>query len=986
MPRRTVLSPAQREDFERLPSKPQELVRHYTLSREDMALIIPRRQGRNRLSFALALCLLRYPGRALRPREPLPRELVAFVAEQTDDAPEDFDGYAGRDETRREHLAFLTAALGLRAFSRETHFQSLVDWLAPVAFENPDSVFLIGALLNEFGRRAILNPGLSEIERVAAAAQTRALRQAFKSVCRHLDQARRQALDAWLEVDPRLDQTRFSWARQSPGAPSAAAMLELLERLKAIEELKLPGAILDAIPLSRRRSLTREGLRVSISHLRDYTPERRWATIAVCLLETSRALADEAVAAHDRLMSKMLNRSRQKQAALLKSQAARVRETLRFFSRLGQFLAPARQEGKDGWKAMDAAAPWETTLQAFAQAGELAESRTFDPLAHVEASHSQTRRWAPQFLAQLDFQAERGSADVLEAVNILRRMNRSGGRKLPPSAPVSFVSKAWSAHVVKPGGALDKPCYELCVLDELRKRLRSGDIWVPGSREHLELDSYLLAPAAFAELLAAGELPVAVETDFNAYIAQRRGVLAQEMERVESLARQGKLEGVLIEGDKLSIKPWRGVPAPESALSLADLAYGNIPRPKITDLLVEVDAWTGFCEEFANLRTGLPAQNKRALLAVILADGINLGLDRMSESCPEVTLEQLRWMADWHVRPECYDKALARIVNAHSRTKLAQAWGDGAASSSDGQRFAAGGRGQGLGQINARHGKKPGVVVYTHFSNQKASYKAALISAAVSEAPHVLDGLLYHLSDLQIEEHYTDTGGFTEHVFAMCHLLGFRFAPRLRGLGDLRLYGFEGKKRLEEEFPRLAPLFADKPLEVEKIRGHWSEILRAAASVRLGVAPASAVMRKLASRPRRDGLGAALRELGKLERTLFTLQWMRDPALRGRVHAGLSDGEARNALARAVFFNKLGEVRDRSLECQQRRASGLNLLVAAIILWNTRQLEGALEKLQAQGHPAAQGDLQHLSPLRWDHIALTGDYFWNINAEQVSSA
>ena len=65
------------------------------------------------------------------------------------------------------------------------------------------------------------------------------------------------------------------------------------------------------------------------------------------------------------------------------------------------------------------------------------------------------------------------------------------------------------------------------------------------------------------------------------------------------------------------------------------------------------------------------------------------------------------------------------------------------------------------------------------------------------------------------------------------------------------------------------------------------------------------------------------------------LAWLEDPALRRRVTAGLNKGEARNSLARAVFFNRLGEIRDRSFENQRHRASGLNLIVAAITLWNT---------------------------------------------------
>lgn len=86
----------------------------------------------------------------------------------------------------------------------------------------------------------------------------------------------------------------------------------------------------------------------------------------------------------------------------------------------------------------------------------------------------------------------------------------------------------------------------------------------------------------------------------------------------------------------------------------------------------------------------------------------------------------------------------------------------------------------------------------------------------------------------------------------------------------------------------------------------------------------------------------------------------------------LNKGEARNSLARAVLFNRLGEVQDRSFENQHHRASGLNLLVAAITLWNTVYLERAVMRLQ-QSQTVETALLQHLSPLGWEHIGLTGD-------------
>ena len=93
-------------------------------------------------------------------------------------------------------------------------------------------------------------------------------------------------------------------------------------------------------------------------------------------------------------------------------------------------------------------------------------------------------------------------------------------------------------------------------------------------------------------------------------------------------------------------------------------------------------------------------------------------------------------------------------------------------------------------------------------------------------------------------------------------------------------------------------------------------------------------------------------------------------------HAGLNKGETRNALARAVFFNRLGEMRDRSFENQRYRASGLNLVTAAIVLWNTVYLERAIQAIKDHGETVDENLLQHVSPLGWEHINLTGDYVW----------
>jgi TnpA family transposase len=207
-------------------------------------------------------------------------------------------------------------------------------------------------------------------------------------------------------------------------------------------------------------------------------------------------------------------------------------------------------------------------------------------------------------------------------------------------------------------------------------------------------------------------------------------------------------------------------------------------------------------------------------------------------------------------------------------------------------------------------------------------------------------------------------------------LLGFRFAPRIRGLKDTKLY----VPKNEENYSGLQPIIGGT-LNLKQVREHWNEIIQLAASIKHGTVTASLMLRKLGSYPRQNGLSLALRELGRLERTLFILEWLQSVDLRRRVNAGLNKGEARNALARAVFFNRLGEIRDQSFEQQCHRASGLNLVTAAIVRWNTVYIERAVEAIRQTGQPVDDQLLKHLSPLGWEHINLTGDYVWQQNKQ-----
>ena len=254
-----------------------------------------------------------------------------------------------------------------------------------------------------------------------------------------------------------------------------------------------------------------------------------------------------------------------------------------------------------------------------------------------------------------------------------------------------------------------------------------------------------------------------------------------------------------------------------------------LPRVRITDLLSEVAQWTLFTDCFTHLRTGETAADPQVLMASLLADGLNLGLTRMAEACSIASLGQLAWTADWHIRDETHALALQRLVDSQQREPLAAMFGGGFASSSDGQFFRAGGFGRDASSINAHYGDEPGVKFYTHLPDRYAPFHTKVIAATASEAAHVLDGLLYHQSTVAAGRHHTDGGGDSDHVFALCSLLGFQFAPRIPDLKSRRLYSF-GKATA---YPALEPLIAGR-INTALIRAHWSEILRVAASIHTG--------------------------------------------------------------------------------------------------------------------------------------------------------
>jgi TnpA family transposase len=419
-------------------------------------------------------------------------------------------------------------------------------------------------------------------------------------------------------------------------------------------------------------------------------------------------------------------------------------------------------------------------------------------------------------------------------------------------------------------------------------------------------------------------------------------------------------------------------PVTPSAGEQLDRAIDAVmPRIRITELLWDVGRHTGFLDAFTDLRSGRTNANPATVLASILAGATNLGLERMAQASKNVSHAQLSWASNWYLRPETYSDALTRIIDAHHALPFAQIWGQAEHTSSDGQFFAAA---RNSGEINAKYGPDPGLKIYSFLSGQYGSFHSSVIGATSGEAPFVLDGLMGNAAQFNPLTHYVDTGGVSDHVFALFHLLGLKLAPRLRDFPDRRL-AFFGKPGV---WKGLSPLMG-KPINEEVILSHWDDVVRLAASVKNGSVKPSALLRKLGAYRQQNRLYLALGEIGRIERTLFMLDWIENPQLRQECQAGLNKGEARHTLAKAVFAHSQGRINDRSPDAQQKRAMALNLVIASIIHWNTMYMNKAADHLRRAGKLPNPSLLKHVSPLGWTHINLTGDYVWDSGAAERSN-
>ncbi len=356
-------------------------------------------------------------------------------------------------------------------------------------------------------------------------------------------------------------------------------------------------------------------------------------------------------------------------------------------------------------------------------------------------------------------------------------------------APTHCIPQAWLPFLFDETQQVRRRYYELGVLWQLRSALQAGSVWLEGSRRYGLPTSDLIPPQLWSTLRSEFARLIPMPLQAQPRLQQLQEDFQNQLQRLNTALGQGDDNGVRLEDHQLVVSPLPAIELPQSAVQLQRKLGLLLPLVDLTDLLVEVDLATHFSDGLTHAGGELQRSPETSvyLYAAILAQATNVGVRAMARAA-DLSEEQLLWHTHWFLREETLQQAIDAIVNFHHPLPLAQCWGGGTISSSDGQRFPVAVKNAQAAALPKYFGYGKGVTFYTWTSDQLSQFAHKVIPATVRDATYVLDGILDNQTELNLLEHATDTAGYTEIVFALFDLLGLQFSPRIRDVAHLQLY------------------------------------------------------------------------------------------------------------------------------------------------------------------------------------------------------
>jgi TnpA family transposase len=770
------------------------------------------------------------------------------------------------------------------------------------------------------------------------------------------------------------ENNKISWFqkfKEYPGSSTIKLLNLYLSRYQKLIDLQLENIDISSIPIEFQKHLFGLAKYYDSWQIKRFKTEKRYSLMLAFLLEIKKVILDYIIQMHDQYITgvyRECNNAHENNLKKYKRQNERAISKIESFVDYTLSLEDSSQIIVS--EIYDKATSKAELKQARDDMRKYKIASKYGYANLLQNRYGSMRRYFTEFI-KLPFSAETGSENIIEAIEIIRKLDNQEISKIPKNIDVKFMDHNIIRSIYDKDGNIKRNLFEIGIASTIKEAFRSGNFFIEDTNKHVSFWNLVYKKFDWQKHRDKAYKNLNLEKDSEKAASNLLDEFNSSTNKSED--EFGKDDFASIKGKKLKLRKKEKVEVNEDVKPIQSLIDSYLPKIKIEQLLIEVDQMTGFSKHFTPIH-GQKRNNQnsyKTLIASILAQSTNIGYATMQNCNSNITAEMMSNMSDSCIREEAIKLANAEIVNQHSQLTLSQAYGDGTLSSSDGQRFIISASSL-LGSLYPRYcGYYDKVVgVYTHTSDQYSVYSTNAISCSPRESLYVIDGFLNNNTILQIKEHTTDTEGYTEHIFALCHLLGIKFMPRIKNLKSQQLYR-ASKDHDYGEFNQLMT----KSVSLELIKEQWDQMVRIAASMKDNLCPAHEIIRRLSKGSPSDKIAKAFTNLGRLIKTQYILQYITDENLRNKVHRQLNKGEHRHALARWIFFANQGKFMVGDYEEIMNKASCLSLTSNAILYWNTVKMSEIVDQLRKNGENISDESLSHISLLSHKHVIPMGTYF-----------
>jgi len=396
----------------------------------------------------------------------------------------------------------------------------------------------------------------------------------------------------------------------------------------------------------------------------------------------------------------------------------------------------------------------------------------------------------------------------------------------------------------------------------------------------------------------------------------------------------------------------------------------------LIEMLATVNQATDFLAEFEHWQSKYQRAQpvSKVFFAGIMGYGCDIGHRKLAQISSQINENELENVVSWYFSLQNVQNANDKILHFISQLDLPSLYystDEPLHTSSDGQKVEVN-----VDSFNANHsfkyfGKSKGASVVTFIDSRDLMWYSTVISSAEREAAYVIDGLMYN-EVVKSDIHSTDTHGYSEVVFGATYLLGFEFAPRIKGLSKQKLASFKTKGDYEKQSYVLLP---DYRIQTAIIENQWDEILRFIATIQLKITTASQLFKRLNSYSNQHLLYKAMKEFGKIPKSLFILKYRDDCLFRQSIEAQLNKVESSNKFSKAISFGHNQEFVQSEKEEQEIAESCRRLIKNAIVCWNYLYLSRELANEKNEVRKAdLLGAIRNGSVVTWAHFNLHGEF------------